>query len=253
MATMMTMGNYSLIKHWDEWPAWKATKRSEVGRLGALVSEPYLDETGDRLGRTLMTKCRARSLPVMARVRDEMNLPAAKGICPMCSSGQEETVEHLLATCTAYARERMRMETRVQAMLGIHVTTNNAMSTQGQVNLLLGGPGAWRRGAVAARMASKATQRFLKQAWRRRRQVTRRINEELDRHDLVDAGDAPTEKFRQAEARDFVRQAEREGGVHVAKRRQGLRANIASVEQGRLGARRMLAYDMLRHGQSHRS
>ena len=59
----------------------------------------------------------------MARVRDEMNLPAAKGICPMCSSGREETVEHLLATCTAYARERMRMETRVQAMLGIHVTT----------------------------------------------------------------------------------------------------------------------------------
>ena len=132
----------------------------------------------------------------MARVRDEMNLPAAKGICPMCSSDQEETVEHLLATCTAYAREMM--ETRVQAMLGIHVTTNNAMSTQGQVNLLLGGPGAWRRGAVAARMASKATQRFLKQAWRRRRQVTRRINEELDRHDLVDAGDAPTEKFRQS-------------------------------------------------------
>ena len=102
-------------------------------------------------------------------------------------------------------------------------------------------------------MASKATQRFLKQAWIRRRQVTRRINEELDRHDLVDAGDAPTEKFRQTEARDFVRQAEREGGVQVAKRRQGLRANIASVEQGRLGARRMLAYDMLRHGQSHRS
>ena len=127
----------------------------------------------------------------------------------MCSSGQEETVEHLLATCTAYARERMRMEARVQAMLGMHVTTNNAMSTQGQVNLLLGGPGAWRRGAVAARMASKATQRFLKQAWRRRRQVTRRINEELDRHDLVDVGDAPTEKFRQAEARDFVRQGRR--------------------------------------------
>ena len=102
-------------------------------------------------------------------------------------------------------------------------------------------------------MASKATQRFLKQAWRRRRQVTRRINEELDRHDLVDVGDAPTEKFRQTEARDFVRHAEREGGVHVAKRRQGLRANIARVEQGRLVARRMLAYDMLRHGQSHRS
>ena len=162
-------------------------------------------------------------------------------------------MEHLLATCTAYARERTRMEIRVQAMLGMQVTTNNALSTQGQVNLLLGGPGAWRRGAVAARMASKATQRFLKQAWRRRRQVTRRINEELDRHDLVDAGDAPTEKCRQTEARDFVRQAEREGGVQMAKRRQGLRANIASVEQGRLGARRMLAYDMLRHGQSHRS
>ena len=42
----------------------------------------------------------------MARVRDEMNLPAAKGICPMCSSGQEETVEHLLATCTAYATNK---------------------------------------------------------------------------------------------------------------------------------------------------
>ena len=80
MATMRTMGNYNMIKDWDEWPAWKATKRSEVGRLGAMVSEPYLDETGDRLGRTLMTKCRARSLPVMARVRDEMNLPAAKAL-----------------------------------------------------------------------------------------------------------------------------------------------------------------------------
>ena len=135
----------------------------------------------------------------------------------------------------------------------LHVTTNNAMSTQGQVNLLLGGPGAWRRGAVAARMASKATQRFLKQAWRRRRQVTRRINEELDRHDLVDAGDAPTEKVRPVEARDFVRQAEREGGEQTAKRLQGLRASIARGVQGRSGARRMLAYDMLRHGQSHRS
>ena len=57
-----------------------ATKRRELGRLGAVVSEPYLDETGDRLGRTLMTKCRARSLPVM----EEMKLPAAKGICLMC-------------------------------------------------------------------------------------------------------------------------------------------------------------------------
>ena len=98
-------------------------------------------------------------------------------------------------------------------------------------------------------MASKATQRFLKQAWRRRRQVTRRINEELDRHDLVDVGDAPTEKVRPAEARDFVRQAVREGGVQTAKRCQGLIVNRAE----RLGARRMLAYDMPRHGQSHRS
>ena len=123
----------------------------------------------------------------MARVRDEMNLPAAKGICPICSSGQEETVEHLLA-----------------------------------------------------RMASKATQRFLK----KRGDADAKLQEGPTRswieHVLVDAGDAPTEKVRPAEARDFVRQAVREGGVYTAKRRQGLRASIARVDQGRSGARRIL-------------
>ena len=87
---------YQRIKRWEpcleEW----ARTRGEVGKLGALVIEPYLDESSERLGRIILTQCRAGCLPLMARVREEEALPAAWGGCLMCQREQEETLSHFL-------------------------------------------------------------------------------------------------------------------------------------------------------------
>ena len=63
MRRMDTMQVYQRIKRWEpcleEW----ARTRGEVGKLGALVIEPYLDESSERLGRIILTQCRAGCFP----------------------------------------------------------------------------------------------------------------------------------------------------------------------------------------------
>ena len=68
----------------------------------------------------------------------------------------------------------------------VHVTTNNAQSTQGQVNLLLGDT----HGTKSNEEVSQASVETLTPIYKKA--------------DLVDARDAPTEKVRPAEAREVT-------------------------------------------------
>ena len=45
-----------------------ARSSGEIGRRGALVPEPYLDDRKEPVGRRLKLMCRAGCLPVMKRV-----------------------------------------------------------------------------------------------------------------------------------------------------------------------------------------
>jgi len=78
----------------------------EIGRRGALVPEPYLDDRDEPIGRRLKLMCRAGCLPKM--VIREAKLPVARGTCKMCKSGSIEDIEHLVMVCEAHSRHHTK-------------------------------------------------------------------------------------------------------------------------------------------------
>ena len=56
---------YVRSKRWDKVEEEFARSSGEIGRRGALVPEPYLDDRKEPVGRRLKLMCRAGCLPVM--------------------------------------------------------------------------------------------------------------------------------------------------------------------------------------------
>ena len=233
------MAQYNRVKNWDPTPAWRAHTRKEIDRRGALVMERYLDDKMERMGKTLLTQCRMGCLPVMRRVAEEERLSVGWGECLLCR-GHIESQDHLLLQCRAHGRDRARLMARVNALIPPTLTQTPfaLMSPQEQVDTLLGGPEAWRRGAGRALEISRAAKRFLRMAWRRRRHVTRTVNERLGRHDLVDLDEAPTETIQTQEAGAFVSDAEptRARLDGTSRRAQGQEKENSSGKRAPTGA-----------------
>ena len=92
----------------------------------------------------------------------------------MCESGRVEDIKHFLLECEAYRRHRDRMMTKA----GDHLPDD----AEGRVVKLLGA----RCNAKAAEdNLDHAVKRFLKKAWRVRKRLTKKLNEELGRRDMV--------------------------------------------------------------------
>ena len=81
--TSNNVSRYVRIKCWDEVGKDVARSSCEIGRRGALVPEPYLDDRKEPVGRRLKLMCRAGCLPVMKRVVREAGLPPWQGTCKM--------------------------------------------------------------------------------------------------------------------------------------------------------------------------
>jgi hypothetical protein len=145
----------------------------EVGRRGALVAEPYLDDREEPIGTRLKLMCRAGCLPVLKRVAREARLPAALGICKLCTSGNIETIEHLVMECTAHSKPRSKMLSMVP--FGPDCT-----SSTDKLDVLLGKSTGVSKTDDIIDMSVK---RFLKKAWRSRKWLILEINRIFCRDD----------------------------------------------------------------------
>jgi hypothetical protein len=145
----------------------------EVGRRGALVTESYLDDREEPIGTRLKLMCRAGCLPVLKRVAREAQLPEVMGICKMCTSGNIETIEHLVMDCTAHSRPRSKLMSL--ASFGPDCT-----SSADKLDVLLGKSTGLSKTDDIIDMAVK---RFLKKAWRSRKWLVLETNRIFSRDD----------------------------------------------------------------------
>jgi len=119
MAMMKSIGRYERTKSWERVDEESAVYSGEVGLLGALVCEEYLDDVRERGAMSLKIKCRAGCLPVMTRVMKEVGMPVEWGVCLMCDSGRAETIDHLIMDCSAYDSQRERLLQKVAEAVSV--------------------------------------------------------------------------------------------------------------------------------------
>ena len=175
---------YVRIKSWNPVEQEFAAFAGEVGRRGALVPEVYLDDRAESVGRRLKLMCRLGCLPTMARVAREEKLPPGQGRCRLCSSGEDEDMQHLLLTCPAHNRHRAKLMTGVEDALAKTEAEGEfkELPHGEQTDLLLGMSTGDAR--VDTRIHSLVA-RYLKKAWRTRKWLTSTLNDKLGRVDTV--------------------------------------------------------------------
>jgi hypothetical protein len=185
MQAMQSVTRYIRVKHWGNMDSTRAEFKGEICKVGALVSEKYLDDVDEPLGSRLKLMCRTRCLPVLTRVAWEAKWPPSWARCLMCTSGEAEDVEHLVMRCSAYTAQRERLMATVSAAVRIGGARMPfaSSSTSDKLDTLLG---ARCGSAEMENIVSHAFKRYMKRAWRARKQVTKALNVALDRRDIVD-------------------------------------------------------------------
>jgi hypothetical protein len=249
MAALSSLTRYCRVKDWTERDEEMAGMQGEIGKLGMLVPERYLDHNKERLGCYLKLLCRSECLPTLARVckerRDVQKIPTGVGLarCRMCNSGDIEDTEHIVLHCAAYATQREWMyKTAAEAgrVWGIgHFAVAPACD---KLDLLMGRSTG---SAESDDNIDHAFKRFLKRAWRSRAGLTRAVNLAFDRNDVIDKADAPTKLVSVQEARRVTAVAnKRSGGTYAPRVRNGSGApRCAAPPMNSIGAsvRRRLA------------
>jgi len=132
---------YARIKRWAPIKAEFACFTGEIGRRGALVHEPYLDDYSEQIGRRLKLMCRMRCLSTLSRVVREENLPISEARCRSCVSSSIEDITHLLMECPAYSKHREKLVKDLDLALDTSSLENwkfSSMSTSYRLDLLLG-------------------------------------------------------------------------------------------------------------------
>ena len=161
LATMKSAhaARFARSKFWGKVGEDFACFTGEIGRRGALVPEPYLDDRDEPIGRRLKLICRAGCLPILKRVAREAKLPAAHGTCKMCDSGDVEDLDHFVMDCAAYSKQRSKMLESVE--FGPDCQTQSD-----RLDVLLGKSTGVSKTDDRIDLAVK---RFLKKAWRARK------------------------------------------------------------------------------------
>ena len=182
--TMVSMERYIHVKDWSRTSKDRAEYSGEIGRLGALVVERYLDDVKDRFGSRLKLMCRAGCLPTIARVAWELGINNSSTGCVLCDTGREEDIPHIMLHCPAHQIHRTRMMDTVSVAYkrGNEGAQFGALSGEQQIRVLLGAPAGCKLTEVGIDCAVK---RFLRKAWKVRRPISLAINEEFDREDVV--------------------------------------------------------------------
>jgi len=174
---------YARIKKWTKVTAEFAVFSGEVGRRGGLVSEPYLDDRTESVGRRLKLMCRMGCLPTMVRVAREEKLPEAEGRCRLCTSNVPEDLRHFLLECPAHRAHRCTMLDAVVDAVKVGGGHDLQTMEAGKlVDILLGESTGAARGDARVNVC---VSRFLKKAWRGRKRLTRALNDKLGREDTI--------------------------------------------------------------------
>jgi hypothetical protein len=172
--TSVYASRYIRCKYWGKVGENFACSNGEIGRRGALVPEPYLNDRDEPVGRRLKLMCRAGCLPILKRVVREAGLSDRHGVCKMCSSGEVEDIDHLIMSCEAHAKHRIKMLK--------HVSLDSSLSRSEKVDILLGKcTGVPKTNTKIDR----AIKRFLKKAWRNRKWLVLQTNKIFDRRDTL--------------------------------------------------------------------
>jgi hypothetical protein len=164
---------YVRSKNWGKVQEDHACFAGEIGRRGALVPEPYLDDRVEPIGRRLKLMCRSGCLPTLYRVSREAGLPASSGTCKMCDCGHIEDIAHIVMDCAAYEVPRAKM--LENAPPGF-----DGLPHSDKLDVLLG------RSAGTSKTDDRtdaAVKRFLKKAWRARKWLVLTINQTFNRND----------------------------------------------------------------------
>jgi len=236
MQSLPSMRRYTEVKGWERVVADKAVFKGEENRLGSLVPERYLDDTKERLGCKLKLMCRAGCLPTLQRITQESKLQAQHARCMMCDSGATENQEHILLKCSAYGELRARMAAQVNCAFATGVDVFGLLEdAELMMQLLLGKSVGYR---PVEDDIDHAVKRFLKKAWRKRRRVTKAINEAMGRTDIVDCRDAPAQTVSTAEAQEFVASEVKGTAVRSYPKDGGGKGRACSRKTG--GTRRRL-------------
>ena len=171
---------YSHIRSWSRTPQAYAFSSGEVGRLGQLTPERYLDDRSRLKATRLKLLCRLGCLPVMDRVGREAKpspWPKDQRTCPMCHQGVEN-VAHFVVECPAYATHRARLHTQVTHALQDcegHVTVDDycQMGNAAQSRVL---PGQRLGDPVVEDRIDVHVKKYLVKAWNVRSCMTSHIN-----------------------------------------------------------------------------
>ena len=175
LAGMRSMARYEMTKNWERVDEDSAVYSGEVGRLGALVCEEYLDDVREREATSLKLQCRAGCLPVMSRVMKEVDMPVEWGVCLMCDNGMVETIDHLLMECSAYKSQRVRLMQKVSEALLMATGGEDGLEELEKEELIQIILGKRVGSQVAERNIDHAFKRFLKRTWRARKGVVKEI------------------------------------------------------------------------------
>ena len=183
MSKMSSLKSYITVKQWNRMSEDKAEFKGEVWKLGALVCERYLDDMKELLGSRLKLMCRAKTLPVLARIAIEEGWKSQWARCMMCDGGEAEDMEHLLLNCPCYKNHRDKIMREITKAYSKGMKHNfNTLYPKTRVCVLLGADAGTKAGEDSI---DHAVKRFLKKAWRTRRKLTTAINREFERKDIV--------------------------------------------------------------------
>lgn len=183
MRTMTSMQVYNQVKNWATTSKDKAEFTGEIGKLGALVCERYLDDVTERVGCKLKLMCRANCLPVLSCIAIEEEIQENMAACMMCDGNELEDIEHMILRCDAYKqhRERLFRVVRDNYLEREGMTIDN-MNTNELMYVILG---KVMSSKIAENNIDHAVKRFLKKAWRVRAKLTKLINDEFNRSDNI--------------------------------------------------------------------
>jgi hypothetical protein len=115
LSDLHSLQAYLSIKSWSRTTPLSVCSRSEEGRLGFRVCEPYLADRTRKFAALIKARCRGGCLNTLDRMVRHGNgrWPGTWSACCLCPAGSRETILHIIILCSAYNEARAKLFSRV--------------------------------------------------------------------------------------------------------------------------------------------
>jgi hypothetical protein len=197
LSHLPSLGMYNNhIKDWANVSAVHAVFSGEIGRNGALVPEPYLDDRSAHGATLVKLLCRGNCLGLLDKIGRERGWGKLSRVCPMCDLAAIESVPHFILHCPHYAKARCRMLCAIKRLLsqgreGTSFKRNNvrytsnaprwdsfaALADPEKLGIMLGQK---LNDPVVEQRIDIVVKRFLGKAWKVRERVACNISKVLN-------------------------------------------------------------------------